>query len=279
MNTRLTTHVIVCAAAVAMLQSGAAARTPSDGRAPAREGCSSAALSLEERYETVRVGGLALAADTVLGGPPECVSSASTDSPNVRVTLEKKGTNASVHIWAVHEGFAYVTVSDANGVEIGVIRVSVYRAIRERTKAANSMASARRTSYVASAALAAVLIATPLHSSSAKSSPPRLPCSGVAGDALAGVADGLSSTWGAGEHPENRLVLKSALASMARLRVCGDEQASISAEMIAADAYEDVYPNKPELRCAALRDARKRLHALGDARRIRLVSAALTKCH
>ncbi len=104
----------------------AAARAPSDVRASAQQACSSAALSLEERYETVRVGGLALASDTVLGGPPECVSSVSTDSPNVRVTLEKKGTNASVRIWAVHEGFAYVTVSDANGVEVGVIRVSVY---------------------------------------------------------------------------------------------------------------------------------------------------------
>jgi len=141
------------------------------------------------------------------------------------------------------------------------------------------MTIARRTSYVASASLAAVLIATPLHASSAKGTSPPLPCSVVAGDALAGVADGLSSTWGAGKHPENRLVLKSALASIATLRACGDEQASISAEMIAADAYEDVYPNKPELRCAALRDARKRLRSLGDARRIRLVSAALTKCH
>ncbi|MDQ2858527.1 MAG: hypothetical protein M3R53_07760 [Candidatus Eremiobacteraeota bacterium] len=83
-------------------------------------------LRLEETYETVRVGALALATDAVLGGPPECVSAASTDSPNVRVSLEKKGQFASVRVWALHDGFANVVVKDWHGVDIGIIRVSVY---------------------------------------------------------------------------------------------------------------------------------------------------------
>ncbi len=88
--------------------------------------CASVTLIIEEPYESVRVGGLALASDAVLGGPPECVSSASADSSNVRVALQKKGEFANVRIWALHEGFAYVTVRDVRGVEIGIIKVSVY---------------------------------------------------------------------------------------------------------------------------------------------------------
>jgi len=105
--------------------SGAAAESPADAGA-STDACVSSALSLENAYATVRVGGLALASDSVLGGPPQCVGSVSTDSSNVRVSLQKKGETASVRIWALHEGFANVTVRAQNGVEIGVVRVSVY---------------------------------------------------------------------------------------------------------------------------------------------------------
>ncbi len=131
--------------------------------------------------------------------------------------------------------------------------------------------------YVVSTSLVAVFILTAKYSSSADAKSPS--CSALASNALAGVADGLSSTWGSGDHPENRRVLKSALASSAALRACGDAEASISGELIAADAYGDVYPNQPALRCAALRDARTRLRLLGDVRRARLVSITLTACH
>jgi len=126
------------------------------------------------------------------------------------------------------------------------------------------------------ASLAVALIISPLCSSSVLALTPS--CSVVASNALAGVADGLSSTWGAGTHPENRRVLKSSLVSSAKLRACGDERASISAELIAADAYGDVFPDKPQLRCAALRDARNRLRVLGDLRRQRLVTSTLAGC-
>ncbi len=132
-------------------------------------------------------------------------------------------------------------------------------------------------SYVVCASLAAVFVFTPKHSSRADAKSPS--CSVLASNALAGVADGLSSTWGSGQHPENRRVLKSALASSAALRACGDERASISAELIAADAYDDVFPNKPALRCSALRDARNRLRSLGDVRRMRMVNMTLKECH
>lgn len=103
-------------------------------------------------------------------------------------------------------------------------------------------------------------------------------CATLVSEALAGVGDGLSTTWESGNHPENRHVLKSALASSAQLRACGDERDSISAEMIAADAFGDVYPKRPGLRCAALRDAQKRLLAAGDVRRAHLVSTTLADC-
>lgn len=103
-------------------------------------------------------------------------------------------------------------------------------------------------------------------------------CATLASQALAGVGDGLSTTWESGDHPENRHVLKSALASSAQLRACGDERDSISAELIAADAYGDVYPKRPGLRCAALRDAQKRLVARGDVRRAHLVTTTLADC-
>ena len=117
----------VCASVLLAASSPVAAREPSPDVQPSLQGsCSAAALSLEDAYESVQVGGRALASDTVLGGPPQCVGTAFTKSPNVRVTVQKKGNAASVRIWALHEGFAYVTVTAASGVEIGVVRVSVY---------------------------------------------------------------------------------------------------------------------------------------------------------
>jgi len=103
-----------------------AAAPAADSEGPAAQTCAASALSLEEPYESVQVGGRALAADSVLGGPPECVASVSSDSQNVRATLQKKGEFASVRIWALHEGFANVTVTSTDGVQIGVVRVSVY---------------------------------------------------------------------------------------------------------------------------------------------------------
>ncbi len=117
--------VVICVALAAEFNKSASADAPpSQVDPPTKQTCAS--LALEEQYETVRVGNLALASDTVLGGPPECVASVATDSPNVRVTLEKKGRFASVRIWALHDGFANVTVTGASGEDIGVIRVSVY---------------------------------------------------------------------------------------------------------------------------------------------------------
>ncbi len=101
------------------------------------------------------------------------------------------------------------------------------------------------------------------------------PCGASAASALQAIADGLSSTSGTGSHPEDLPTLKAALESSERLRACGNERDSISAELIAADAYSDVYPNAPRKRCAALRDARKRLRALGDTKRAQMVSRTL----
>ncbi len=114
------------AALVALFALFPAAASAADSESPAAETCAASALSLEEPYESVQVGGRALAADSVLGGPPECVASVSSDSQNVRATLRKKGEFASVRIWALHEGFANVTVTSTDGVQIGVVRVSVY---------------------------------------------------------------------------------------------------------------------------------------------------------
>ncbi len=113
---------------------------------------------------------------------------------------------------------------------------------------------------------------------SAPAAPSAAACAGASSAALAGIADGLSSTWGEGAHPENRRVLRSALASERVLRACGDDRAAISAELIAADAYGDVDPNRPALRCGALRDALARSIADGDATRAALVATALAGC-
>lgn len=101
------------------------------------------------------------------------------------------------------------------------------------------------------------------------------PCSVSAAGTLKALADALSSTTGPGKHPEDALTLKAARESSAALEACGNERDSISAELIAADAYSDVYPNDPGKRCAALRDARRRLRALGDMKRARMVSRTL----
>lgn len=125
-------------------------------------------------------------------------------------------------------------------------------------------------------AAASVALSTMLgvHPSRAAAAPPSS-CGTLASQALAGVGDGLSTIW---ESDENRFVLKSALVSTAQLRACGDERDSISAELIVADAYGDVFPKRPGLRCAALRDAQKRLLSAGDARRARLVTTTLANC-
>ncbi len=127
-------------------------------------------------------------------------------------------------------------------------------------------------------AAAGALGTTILAPRSAPAAPSTASCSGAPSAALAGVADGLSSTWGEGAHPENRRVLRSALASERVLRACGDGRAAISAELIAADAYGDVDPNRPALRCGALRDARARSIAGGDTTRAALVATALAGC-
>ncbi len=129
-------------------------------------------------------------------------------------------------------------------------------------------------------ALAAVgtLGTTILAPRSSPAAPSAATCSSAPSAALAGLADGLSSTWGEGAHPENRRVLRSALASERILRACGDDRAAISAELIAADAYGDVDPNRPALRCGALHDARARSIASGDAKRAALIATALAGC-
>ncbi len=101
------------------------------------------------------------------------------------------------------------------------------------------------------------------------------PCTASAASALQAIADGLSSTSGSGTHPEDVATLKAALESSNRLRACGNERDSISAELVAADAYSDVFPNDRGKRCAALRDARNRLRALGDTKRAQMVSRTL----
>ena len=133
----------------------------------------------------------------------------------------------------------------------------------------------RTWACVAAVSVAALVLLVAQPSRAAAVSPS---CETLASRALAGVGDGLSTTWGSGNHPENRHVLQSALASTAELRACGDERDSISAELIAADAYGDVFPKRPGLRCAALRDAHKRLIAAGDMRRARLVTTTLADC-
>lgn len=133
----------------------------------------------------------------------------------------------------------------------------------------------RCCSFIAAVSVAALTLAAS-YPSRAAAAPTT--CETLASRALAGVGEGLSTTWESGEHPENRHVLKSALASIAELQACGDERDSISAEMIAADAYGDVYPKRPGLRCAALRDARRRLLAAGNVRRARLVNTTLADC-
>jgi len=100
-------------------------------------------------------------------------------------------------------------------------------------------------------------------------------CSATAASALEAIADALSSTSGSGSHPEDARTLQAALESTSRLRACGRERDSISAELIAADAYSDVYPQHPNKRCKALRDARRRLRALGDTQRARMVDRTL----
>ncbi len=100
-------------------------------------------------------------------------------------------------------------------------------------------------------------------------------CSISAAGTLNALADALSSTAGPGKHPEDALTLKAALESSSALKACGNERDSISAELFAADAYSDVYPNDPGKRCAALRDARRRLRASGDMKRARMVSRTL----
>lgn len=133
----------------------------------------------------------------------------------------------------------------------------------------------RTWACVAAVSVAALTLLVAQPSRAAAVSPS---CETLASRALAGVGDGLSTTWESGDHPENQHVLRSALASTAELRACGDERDSISAELIAADAYGDVFPKRPGLRCAALRDAHKRLLAAGDVRRARLVTTTLANC-
>lgn len=94
-------------------------------------------------------------------------------------------------------------------------------------------------------------------------------CRGGASLALAQIGDALTG----GTDAE---VLRVALASESRLRACRAERDSISALLVAADAYGDV--NEPAKRCQALSTAKGRLAALGDASSEAIAAKALRGC-
>lgn len=83
--------------------------------------------------------------------------------------------------------------------------------------------------------------------------------------ALGDIGDALTSG-------NDAKVLRAARAAEAALRICGKEHDSISAELIAADAYGDT--GRPNERCTALRDAAKRSQKLGETARARAISSA-----